>query len=142
MTVWNAVAAVSGNAGIGQARPICALTMFKSKTVTNCATKSLSHRLRLCLLDSRRERFISPPRFRPGGNIMKPAKTGVMTYMKQRANMFNRTPKPDFQAASILPEPPAADYSDELNAQHLERLRNSWSQDEATMGPVVHEFRW
>lgn len=56
--------------------------------------------------------------------------------------MFNRTPKPDFQAASILPEPPAADYSDELTQDHINALRLAWTQDESAMGPVVHEFTW
>ncbi|GEB98940.1 hypothetical protein BDI01nite_00050 [Brevundimonas diminuta] len=65
-----------------------------------------------------------------------------MKYLTQRVAMFNRTPKPDHEAASILPEPPEADYSDELNDTHMAALRSVWTQDESAMGPVVHEFQW
>lgn len=73
---------------------------------------------------------------------MKPASLGIMKRMKQRVAMFNRTPKPDHEVASILPEPPEADYCDELTDAHMEALRSVWTQDEAAMGPVVHEFQW
>lgn len=56
--------------------------------------------------------------------------------------MSYRTPKPDHEAACILPEPAAADYSDELTVKNLEALRSAWTQDESAMGPVVHEFTW
>lgn len=53
-----------------------------------------------------------------------------------------RTPKPDYEATLRLPEPPAADYRDELTEAHIEALRNCWTQDESKMGAMVHEFRW
>lgn len=56
--------------------------------------------------------------------------------------MHRRTPKPDMHAALRLPEPPAADYSDELTKAQIENLRSVWTQDESKMGPVVHEFSW
>lgn len=56
--------------------------------------------------------------------------------------MNNRTPKPDPNAAWKLPEPPAADYSDELTKEQIAALRAEWTQDESAMGPVVHEFKW
>lgn len=56
--------------------------------------------------------------------------------------MSHRTPRPDPEAVLRLPEPPAADYSDELSRAQLDRLRSVWTQDESAMGPVVHEFRW
>lgn len=56
--------------------------------------------------------------------------------------MSNRTPMPDPDAVLRLPEPPEADYSDELSPAHIAKLRSAWTQDETKMGPVVHEFRW
>jgi len=56
--------------------------------------------------------------------------------------MTNRTPKPAENAAWRLPEPPAADYSDEISVAQLAALRAAWTQDESAMGPVVHEFKW
>jgi hypothetical protein len=56
--------------------------------------------------------------------------------------MTNRTPKPDMDAAWKLPEPPAADYSDELTKTQISALRKVWTQDESAMGPVVQEFKW
>ena len=117
--------------------------MFKSETVTNCATKSLcSDRVIVLSLIVRMEQFICAPRFRLDGSLMKPPSAGIMKRMKQRVEMFNRTPKPDHEAVSILPEPPEADYSDELTEIHIEALRSVWTQDESAMGSVVHEFQW
>lgn len=56
--------------------------------------------------------------------------------------MNSRTPKPDNSSALRLPEPPAVDYCDELSKAQIEKLRTVWTQDEAAMGPLVHEFRW
>lgn len=56
--------------------------------------------------------------------------------------MTNRTPKPDPEAAWKVPEPPAADYSDEITDSQMEALRSAWTQDESAMGPLVHEFKW
>lgn len=57
-------------------------------------------------------------------------------------NMSSRIPKPNDDAALRLPEPPAADYCDELTPEQLKKLRSVWTQDEAALGPLVHEFRW
>lgn len=59
-----------------------------------------------------------------------------------RVYMTTRTPKPDENSALRLPEPPAADYCDEISAAQIETLRKVWTQDESAMGPLVHEFRW
>lgn len=56
--------------------------------------------------------------------------------------MTQRTPKPNTSAAWNVPEPPPADYSDELTAAQLAAMRMEWTQDEAEMGPLVHEFKW
>ena len=53
-----------------------------------------------------------------------------------------RAPKPDLEAPLKLPEPPEADYSDEVCESQMAALRAAWTQDEAAMGPVVHEFKW
>jgi len=55
---------------------------------------------------------------------------------------MNRTPQPDPTAVLKLPEPPAADYCDELSKVQMDTLRQEWNQDETQMGAVVHEFRW
>lgn len=56
--------------------------------------------------------------------------------------MNNRVPKPDVNAAWQVPEPMPADYSDEISEAQMEAVRSVWTQDEAAMGPVVHEFKW
>lgn len=56
--------------------------------------------------------------------------------------MNGRMPKPDATAAWKIPEPPEADYSDEITEAQIKNLRSAWSQDESAMGPVVHEFKW
>jgi hypothetical protein len=56
--------------------------------------------------------------------------------------MSTRAPKPEMDAVWKLPEPPAADYSDELTKAQVANLRQLWTQDESAMGPVVHEFKW
>jgi hypothetical protein len=66
----------------------------------------------------------------------------IKTSFNLRVNMNSRTPKPDGNSALRLPEPPAADYCDELSKAQIETLRTVWTQDESAMGPLVHEFRW
>jgi hypothetical protein len=58
--------------------------------------------------------------------------------------MSNRLPKKDPRAAAgrPLPKPAPADYSDEITKEQHEALRRFAPQDEAKMGPVVHEFTW
>jgi hypothetical protein len=62
--------------------------------------------------------------------------------MFTEGSMNNRTPKPAMDAAWKIPEPPAADYSDEITEKQMAALRTVWTQDESAMGPVVHEFKW
>jgi hypothetical protein len=57
---------------------------------------------------------------------------------------MRKTPKPsvDHARGSALPAARPADYSDELTKAQIEALRACAPQDEAKMGPMVHEFSW
>lgn len=57
---------------------------------------------------------------------------------------MSNTPKLNDHAVNGLAFPPAepADYSDEMTLAQIELLRGCWTQDEAKMGSLVHEFTW
>lgn len=94
----------------------------------------------LSLLDGM-EQSICAPRFISTGTN-EAGEDRCYDITNPRGTNLNRTPKPDHEAALRLPEPPEADYSDELTAAHIETLKGAWTQDETQMGAVVHEFRW
>lgn len=65
-----------------------------------------------------------------------------MKYEITEGSKSMRHPQPDGNAALAMPEPQAADYCDEITDEQLIALRAICTQDEAAMGPLVHEFRW
>ena len=67
-----------------------------------------------------------------------------MTRKISEGRMNTRTPKPDPRSVSGKPIPaaPGGDYNDELTPAQVDALRQHAPQDEAKMGPLVHEFTW